>query len=291
MGHAMTTIVGTLVALGLLILLPSLRMCSEWQRKVVLRLGRFVGVRGPGIFFLLPYIETSPFTVDMRVITDRLQADQTLTKDGASVSVETLVYWRVVDAGKATVQVADYTAAVRGAAQGAIRDIIGRNDLATILSHRHELDAQLTSVLDDQTEAWGIKVQSVQILDIRVPPQLQEALARMAEAERERQARMILGDSEVKVAEMFATAGEVYREHPTALHLRGMNMLYETMRTGMSSVIVVPSSALESMNLGALGAVTAFARGAGRSGTPPAPSDAADAPAAPPSGIPDIVKP
>ncbi len=287
----MTTIVGTLVALGLLILLPSLRMCSEWQRKVVLRLGRFVGVRGPGIFFLLPYIETSPFTVDMRVITDRLQADQTLTKDGASVSVETLVYWRVVDAGKATVQVADYTAAVRGAAQGAIRDIIGRNDLATILSHRHELDAQLTSVLDDQTEAWGIKVQSVQILDIRVPPQLQEALARMAEAERERQARMILGDSEVKVAEMFATAGEVYREHPTALHLRGMNMLYETMRTGMSSVIVVPSSALESMNLGALGAVTAFARGAGRSGTPPAPSDAADAPAAPPSGIPDIVKP
>src|SRR4051794_12470012 len=254
----MIGVVGTVVIIALLIVLPSLRMCSEWQRKVVLRLGRYVGVRGPGIFFLVPYIETTPFTIDMRVITDRLQADQTLTKDGATVSVETLVYWRVIDAGKATVQVADYVGAVRGAAQGAIRDIIGRNDLATILSHRHELDAQLTSVLDDQTEAWGIKVQSVQILDIRVPPQLQEALARMAEAERERQARLILGESEVTVAEMFAKAGEVYREHPTALHLRGMNMLYETMRSGLSSVIVVPSSALDSMNLGVIGGLTAM---------------------------------
>ena len=240
-----------LVALG--IILPSLRLCSEWQRKVVLRLGRYVGVRGPGLFFLLPYIETSPFTVDMRLVTDRLQADQTLTKDGASLTVETLVYWRVLDAGKATVAVVDYARAVQGAAQGALRDIIGRNDLATILSHRHELDTQLTAVLDAQTEAWGVKVESVQILDIRVPPQLQEALARMAEAERERQARLILGESEVKVAEMFATAGEVYRLHPTALHLRGMNMLYETMRSGLASVIVVPSSALESMNLGAIG--------------------------------------
>jgi regulator of protease activity HflC (stomatin/prohibitin superfamily) len=256
-----TTLVLALVllAVGAAIVIPSLRMCSEWQRKVVLRLGRYVGVRGPGIFFLVPYMETSPFTVDMRVTTDRLQADQTLSKDGASLSVETLVYWRVIDAGRATVQVADYTAAVRGAAQGAIRDIIGRNDLPTILSHRHELDQQLTTVLDEQTEAWGVKVQSVQLLDIRVPEQLQEAMARMAEADRERQARLILGDSEVKVAEMFATAGEVYRAHPTALHLRGMNMLFETMRSGLASVIVVPASALESMNLGALGGLKALA--------------------------------
>src|SRR5262249_11387511 len=152
-----------------IIVVPSLRICSEWQRKVVLRLGRYVGVRGPGIFFLLPYIETSPFTVDMRVHADPLKADQTLSKDGASLSLETLVYWRVIDPGKATVKVADYAAAVRGAAQGAIRDIIGRSDLATILSHRHELDEQLTRVLDEQTEGWGVKVQSVQILDIRVP--------------------------------------------------------------------------------------------------------------------------
>jgi regulator of protease activity HflC (stomatin/prohibitin superfamily) len=195
----------------------------------------------------------------MRVTTDRLQADQTLSKDGASLSIETLVYWRVVDAGKATVQVTNYTDAVRGAAQGAIRDIVGRNDLATILSHRHELDEQLTTVLDKQTEEWGVKVQSVQILDIRVPEQLQEAMARMAEADRERQARVILGESEVKVAEMFVSAGEVYRTHPTALHLRGMNMLFETMRSGLASVIVVPSSALESMNLGVLGGLKALA--------------------------------
>ena len=250
-------LIGFLV-IALVILLPSLRMCSEWQRKVVLRLGRFAGVHGPGIFFLLPYIETSPFTVDMRLVADRLQADQTLTKDGASLAVETLVYWRVMDAGKATVGVANYVDAVRGAAQGAIRDILGRNDLATILSHRHELDEQLTTVLDAQTEDWGVKVQSVQLVDVRVPPQLQEALARMAEAERERQARLILGESEMKVAEMFATAGEVYRAHPAALHLRGMNMLYETMRSGLASVIVVPSSALESMNLGAIGGLKAL---------------------------------
>src|SRR5207247_663606 len=148
------------------------------------------------------------------------------------------------------------------------------NHHTTILPHHHELDTQLTTVLDVQTEAWGVKVESVQILDIRVPPQLQEALARMAEAERERQARLILGESEVKVAEMFATAGEVYRLHPTALHLRGMNMLYETMRSGLSSVIVVPSSALESMNLGAIGGISALSRmGAdGPSSPTPAPT-------------------
>jgi regulator of protease activity HflC (stomatin/prohibitin superfamily) len=257
--ETMVMVVLVLLVVALIIVVPSLRICTEWQRKVVLRLGRYAGVRGPGIFFLLPYIETSPFTVDMRVNTDPLKADQTLSKDGASLSVETLVYWRVVDAGKATVMVADHTAAVRGAAQGAIRDIIGRNDLATILSHRRELDEQLTTVLDEQTEGWGVKVQSVQILDIRVPPQLQEAMARMAEAERERQARLILGESEVKVAEMFASAGDVYQAHPTALHLRGMNMLFETMRSGLSSVIVVPSSALDSMNLGVLGGLKAVA--------------------------------
>lgn len=257
MNSMMTAVLIFLVLLAAVVV-PSLRMCTEWQRKVVLRLGRYVGVRGPGIFFLVPYIETSPFTVDMRTITDRLQADQTMTKDGASLTVEALVYWRVLDAGKATVQVVDYMAAVRGAAQGALRDIIGRNDLATILSRRHELDQQLTTILDTQTEDWGIKVQSVQILDIRVPERMQEAMARMAEAERERQARIILGESEVKVAEMFSTAGDVYRTHPTALHLRGMNMLYETMRSGLASVIVVPSSALESMNLGAIGGLQAL---------------------------------
>jgi regulator of protease activity HflC (stomatin/prohibitin superfamily) len=247
-----------IIVLVLWLLGASLRLCNEWERKVVLRLGRFTGVRGPGIFFLLPHVETTPFTIDMRVQVSSFVAEQTLTKDGASVTVDTLVYWRVVDAGRAAIQVANYGQAVMGAAQGALRDIIGRNDLATLLSQRRELDEQLTLVLDEQTEPWGIKVQSVQLRDVKVPDNLQDALSRMAQAERERQARVILGESEVSVAEMFSRAGELYRQHPTALHLRGMNMLYETMRSGVGTIIVVPSSALDSMNLGMIGGISAL---------------------------------
>ena len=254
-----TTVGILIVAIVLVItILSSLRICSEWERKVVLRLGRFGGVRGPGIFFLLPYVETTPFTLDMRVVTTAFQAEQTLTKDGASVTVDAIMYWRVVDAGRAAIQVANYVQAVMGAAAGALRDIIGRNDLSTVLSQRRELYEQLTYILDEQTEPWGIKVQSVQLRDIKVPDNLQDALSRMAQAERERQARVILGESEVQVAQQFSQAGELYRLHPTALHLRGMNMLYETMRSGVATVIVVPSSALESMNLGAIGGLSAL---------------------------------
>jgi regulator of protease activity HflC (stomatin/prohibitin superfamily) len=254
-----TTVGILIVAIVIVItILSSLRICSEWERKVVLRLGRFGGVRGPGIFFLLPYVETTPFTIDMRVVTTPFQAEQTLTKDGASVTVDAIMYWRIVDAGRASIQVANYVQAVMGAAAGALRDIIGRNDLSTVLSQRRELDEQLTYILDEQTEPWGIKVQSVQLRDIKVPDNLQDALSRMAQAERERQARVILGESEVQVAQQFSEAGELYRTHPTALHLRGMNMLYETMRSGVATVIVVPSSALETMNLGAIGGLSAL---------------------------------
>ena len=254
------TTVGILIVAILIVItiLSSLRICSEWERKVVLRLGRFGGVRGPGIFFLLPYVETTPFTIDMRVVTTPFQAEQTLTKDGASVTVDAIMYWRIVDAGRAAIQVANYSQAVMGAAQGGLRDIIGRNDLSTVLSQRRELDEQLTLILDEQTEPWGIKVQSVQLRDIKVPDNLQVALSRMAQAEREKQARVILGESEILVAKQFAEAGEQYRMHPTALHLRGMNMLYETMRSGVASVIVVPSSALETMNLGVIGGLSAL---------------------------------
>ena len=250
---------GIIILLLILVtILASLRICNEWERKVVLRLGRFGGVRGPGIFFLLPYVEQTPFTIDMRVVTSTFVAEQTLTKDGASVTVDAIMYWRIIDAGRAAIQVANYVQAVMGAAQGALRDIIGRNDLSTLLSQRRELDEQLTIILDEQTEPWGIKVQSVQLRDIKVPDNLQDALSRMAQAERERQARVILGESEVQVAQQFSQAGELYRQHPTALHLRGMNMLYETMRSGVATVIVVPSSALETMNLGAIGGVSAL---------------------------------
>src|SRR5215472_939148 len=275
--------IGLLIVLALILLtiLSSLRICSEWERKVVLRLGRFGGVRGPGIFFLLPYIEQTPFTIDTRVVTTGFQAEQTLTRDGASVTVDAIMYWRVVDAGRAAIQVANYSQAVMGAAAGGLRDIIGRNDLSTVLSQRRELDEQLTITLDEQTEPWGVKVQSVQLRDIKVPDNLQDALSRMAQAERERQARVILGESEVQVAQQFSQAGELYRVHPTALHLRGMNMLYETMRSGVASVIVVPSSALESMNLGAIGGLNALGAAASK---PDGRGQAADAgPSTPPS--------
>ena len=270
-------ILAVIVAIIVLItVLASLRMCNEWERKVVLRLGRFGGVRGPGIFFLLPYVEQTPFTIDMRVVTSTLIAEQTLTKDGASVTVDAIMYWRIVDAGLASIRVANFTQAVMGVAQGALRDIIGRNDLSTLLSQRRELDEQLTVILDEQTEPWGIKVQSVQLRDIKVPDNLQDALSRMAQAEREKQARVILGESEILVAKQFAEAGELYRAHPTALHLRGMNMLYETMRAGVASVIVVPSSALDTMNLGTMGGITALSQFAGDGKEmPPAPPDVA----------------
>jgi regulator of protease activity HflC (stomatin/prohibitin superfamily) len=278
-----TTIGVAIIALLLVItILSSLRICNEWERKVVLRLGRFGGVRGPGIFFLLPYIEQTPFTIDTRVTTTPFMAEQTLTKDGASVTVDAIMYWRIVDAGRAAIQVVNFTQAVMGAAQGGLRDIIGRNDLSTVLSQRRELDEQLTVTLDEQTEPWGIKVQSVQLRDIKVPDNLQDALSRMAQAEREKQARVILGESEILVAKQFAEAGEQYRMHPTALHLRGMNMLYETMRAGVATVIVVPASALESMNLGVVGGLNALAQSADKiasdraqnpDGNPPSTSD------------------
>src|SRR3954468_6996199 len=266
-------------AIILITILSSLRICSEWERKVVLRLGRFGGVRGPGIFFLLPYVEQTPFTIDTRVVTTAFQAEQTLTKDGASVTVDAIMYWRIVDAGLAAITVANYSQAVLGAAAGGLRDIIGRNDLSTVLSQRRELDEQLTIILAEKTEPWGIKVQSVQLRDIKVPDNLQDALSRMAQAERERQARLILGESEVQVAKQFAEAGELYRTHPTALHLRGMNMLYETMRSGVATVIVVPASALESMNLGAIGGLRALT-------TPAAAGSPAPAAATPPGSTP-----
>ena len=273
-------VIGTIIviALILIVVFASLRICQEWERKVVLRLGNFTGVRGPGVFFLLPFLEQTPYTVDMRVVTNAFKAEQTLTKDGASVAVDAVVYYRVLDAGRAVIRVNNYIAAVMGAAQGALRDTIGRNDLATLLSQRRELDEQLTVILDEQTEPWGIKVESVQLQDIKVPDSLQDAMSRMAQAERERQARVILGESELSVARMFQEAGDVYQQNPTALHLRGMNMLYETMRNGTGSIIVVPSSALDSMNLGLVGGLGALVRETKADSQPKGPADGSVSP-------------
>lgn len=236
-----------------------LRICNEWERKVVLCLGRFNGIRGPGLFLLIPLIETTPFTVDLRTITSSVSAEETLTRDNVPVNVDTVIYWRVVDAKLAVLQVANYGEAVIGAAQTALRDIIGRSDLSKVLSDRGGLDQSMTATLDAQTEPWGIKVESVQMRDIKIPDGLQDAMSRVAQAERESQARILLGDSELNIAKRFADAGVVYEKHPLAMHLRGMNMLYEVMKAGGTSTVIVPSSAVDSMNFGGFTGITALA--------------------------------
>src|SRR3954451_20018107 len=266
------------------IVLPSLRLCNEWERKVVLRLGRFTGVRGPGVFLLLPWIERTPYTIDMRVVTGSFTAEQTLTRDNVPVNVDTIVFWRVFDPAKAVLEVVNYPLAVQGAAQAGLRDIIGRCDLSQVLSSRAEIDAALTKTLDTQTENWGIKVDSVQMRDIKIPDVLQDAMSRVAQAERERQARVVLGDSEVMVAQRFADAGKTYEQNPMALHLRGMNMLYEVMKSGGTATVIVPSSAVESMNFGGISGITALAREAAASlPTPPPPPAPPRMPPPPPS--------
>ncbi len=237
-----------------------LRICSEWERKVVLRLGRFAGVRGPGIFLLLPVIEVTPVTIDLRTMTNSISAEQTLTRDNVPVNVDTVVYWRVVDPKLAVLKVANYDSAVIMAAQTALRDMIGRNDLSQVLSDRAGLDKAMTEVLDAQTEPWGVKVESVQMRDIKIPDNLQDAMSRVAQAEREGQARMLLGDSELNIAKRFADAGKVYEQNPMAVHLRGMNMLYEVMKAGGTSTVIVPSTAVESMSFGGITGVTAMAK-------------------------------
>ena len=208
----------------------------------------------------MPWIERTPFTIDLRTVTSSFTAEQTLTKDNVPVNVDTIIFWRVVDPARAVLQVENYIAAVMGAAQTALRDIIGQNELSSVLSDRAGLDLAMTNTLDSQTEPWGIKVSSVQMRDIKIPDVLQDAMSRVAQAERERQARVILGDSEVAVAQRFADAGTVYNNNPMALHLRGMNMLYEVMKTGGTATVIVPSTAVESMSFGGVSGITALAR-------------------------------
>ena len=248
------------VVLFFLVVMPSsLRICSEWERRVVLRLGRFSGVRGPGLFVLVPFLERTPFTIDMRTITSPLRAEQTLTKDGASVTVDMIVFWAVVNPEWAAIRVADYRAAVLGGAQAALRDVIGRTNLAALLSDRQAIDSYLATRLDAQTEPWGVKVESVQIRDIQIPFSLMDAMSRYAQAERESAARVLLGESEKKVAQSFADAAKVYEADRNGLQLRGMNMLFEVMKAGNGTIILVPSSALDSMNLGGLASLAGAA--------------------------------
>jgi len=227
----------------------AIRMVAQWQRAIVLRLGKFAGLRGPGLFFITPLIESVSTIIDLRTITSTFKAEQTITADTVPVDVDAVLFWRVIDPEKAALEVQAYSEAVGWASQTALRDVIGRSTLADILSGRDKIDTVLREIIDHRTEPWGIRVESVEIRDVVIPNNLQDAMSRQAQAERERQARIILGESESQIAHKFMEAAALYATNPIALHLRAMNMLYEGMKD-KGSLIIVPSSALETMNLG-----------------------------------------
>jgi regulator of protease activity HflC (stomatin/prohibitin superfamily) len=235
------------------------RILDQWERGVVLRLGRFNKQIGPGLFWIIPLIDRIVRRVDQRVMTTSFLAEKALSRDTVPVNVDAVLFWHVWDAKKATLEVADYRAAVSWAAQTALRDMIGRTMLAALLSEREELDRQLRETIDAKTEPWGITVQSVEVRDVVIPESLQDAMSRQAQAERERQARVILGDAENEIAEKFVEAANRYDESPSGLHLRAMNILYESLKE-KGTMVIVPSSAVDSMNIGGLTGMTAFAQ-------------------------------
>jgi regulator of protease activity HflC (stomatin/prohibitin superfamily) len=235
----------------------AIKVAAPWDRAVVLRLGRFRKLRGPGVFGLIPIVDTIAYWIDTRVITSGFKAEKTLTKDTVPVDVDAVLFWKVIDSEKAALAVADYVSAISWASQTALRDIIGKTQLADMLEGRDKISVELQRVIDQRTEPWGVKVVSVEVRDVLIPPGLENAMSMQAQAERERQARVILGDSERQVAEKFGEAAKTYEHDPIALHLRAMNMLYEGLKQN-ATIVLVPSSALETMQLGGLAGVTAM---------------------------------
>lgn len=240
-----------------LIVASAIRVAAPWDRAVVLRLGRFRTLRGPGVFGIIPVIDTIPYWIDTRVITTSFKAEKTLTRDTVPVDVDAVLFWKVVDSEKAALAVADYVSAISWASQTALRDIIGKTQLADMLEGRDKISTELQRIIDQRTEPWGVKVVSVEVRDVLIPAGLENAMSMQAQAERERQARVILGDSERQVAEKFGEAAKTYAHDPIALHLRAMNMLYEGLKQN-ATIVLVPSSALDTMQLGGLAGVTAM---------------------------------
>lgn len=232
------------------IVLATIKVANQWERAVVLRLGRFHSLRGPGLFCIIPVIDTIAYWIDIRVITTAFKAEKTLTKDTVPVDVDAVLFWQVIDPKKAALEVADYEGAIGWASQTALRDVIGKTMLSDMLEGRSKISDELRVIIDERTEPWGVRVISVEVKDVLIPPGLEDAMSMQAQAERERQARVILGDSERQVAEKFGEAAKTYINNPTALHLRAMNMLYEGLKDN-STIIVVPSTALDTMQLGA----------------------------------------
>jgi len=233
------------------------QVANQWSRAVVLRLGKFRSLRGPGLFGIIPLIDTIPYWIDIRVLTSSFKAEKTLTKDTVPVDVDAVLFWKILDPEKAALAVADYQSAIGWASQTALRDVIGKTMLSDMLEGRDKISNVLQKIIDERTEPWGINVISVEVKDVLIPPALENAMSMQAQAERERQARVILGDSERQVAEKFAEAAKTYADDPIALHLRAMNMLYEGLKQN-STIVIVPSSAVESMQLGGLAGMTAL---------------------------------
>lgn len=246
------------IALGVLAIF-SLKVANQWERAIVLRFGKFIGLKGPGLFVIFPVVEEVSHIVDQRVRVTDVSAESALTKDTVPVNVDAIVFWTVWDAKKAILEVADYLDAIALSAQTALRETIGRHMLAEMITEREQLGKGLQAILDEKTNPWGITVGSVEIRDVKIPADLEDAMSRQAQAERERQARIILGTAETEIAERFVKAGDAYKDKPLALHLRAMNMLYEAIKE-KGSMVIVPSSAVETMGLGGLSGMAAMAQ-------------------------------
>ncbi|WP_088189671.1 slipin family protein [Desulfosporosinus sp. FKA] len=234
------------------------KVANQWEKAVILRLGKFSRLAGPGMFFVIPIIDSVSNWIDHRTITTTFKAEQTLTKDTVPVDVDAVLFWTVVDAKKASLEVAQYRDAIFWAAQTALRDVIGRTNLAEMLSDRERIDRELKEVIDRRTEPWGIVVNAVEIRDVVLPSGLQDAMSREAQAERERRARIILGTAETEIAAKFSEAAKSYENNPVALHLRAMNILYEGIKE-KGAMVIVPSSIVETMGLGAVSGLTSLA--------------------------------
>ena len=241
----------------------AIKVADQWSKAVVLRLGKFRSLEGPGLFLIIPIIESIPYWIDTRVLTSSFKAEKTLTKDTVPVDVDAVLFWKIIDPKKAALDVQDYQSAINWAAQTALRDVIGKTMLCDMLEGRDKISVDLQTIIDVRTEPWGINVISVEVKDVLIPSALEDAMSMQAQAERERQARVILGDSERQVAEKFGEAAKTYANNPVALHLRAMNMLYEGLKQN-STIVIVPSTAVESMQLGGLAGLTALTMGLGQ---------------------------
>jgi regulator of protease activity HflC (stomatin/prohibitin superfamily) len=235
----------------------AIKVSDQWEKAVILRLGKFRSLKGPGLFFIIPVIDTIPYWIDTRVITTTFKTEKTLTKDTVPVDVDAVLFWKVIDPKKAALDVADYQSAISWASQTALRDVIGKTMLSDMLEGREKISKELQKIIDERTEPWGVNVISVEVKDVLIPPALEDAMSMQAQAERERQARVILGDSERQVAEKFGEAARTYSDNPTAFHLRAMNMLYEGLKQN-ATIVIVPSTAVETMQLGGISGLTAL---------------------------------